>query len=145
MAAMGLDRIWEQADEQWRKLSVALKWSNLYCAYSIPCKLASLRVMRGLEADDKSHDQYPMTEEEIHQLAIVEHNRWNVEKLLMGYRKSRGIEDKYEHASYAKDLKKNKNLFIHPDIRPFEELDDIRLMDYELTKYIPWVLKMTEK
>lgn len=145
LAAMGPDRIWEQADEQWRKLSVALKWSNLYCAYSIPCKLASLRVMRGLKPDDKSHDQYSMTEEEVSQLAIVEHNRWNVEKLLMGYRKSRGSEDKYEHASYAKNLKKNKELFIHHDIRSFEELDDVRMMDYELTRYIPWILKMTER
>lgn len=144
LAAMGSDRIWEQAEELWWKLSVALKWSNLYSASNIPCKLASLRVMRGMEADDNSHDQYPMTEEEVHQLAIAEHNRWNVEKLLMGYRKSHGSEDKYEHAAYAKDLKKNKNLFIHHDIRPFEELDDVRLMDHELTKYIPWILKMTE-
>lgn len=145
LAAMGPDRIWEQADEQWRKLTVALKWSNLYCAYSIPCKLASLRVMRGLDADDKSHDQYPMTEDEVHQLAIVEHNRWNVEKLLMGYRKPRREEDKYEHKEYAKNLKKNKEHFIHHDIRPFEELDEVRMMDYELTRYIPWILKMTEK
>lgn len=145
LAAMGPDRIWEQADEQWRKLTVALKWSNLYCAYSIPCKLASLRVMRGLDADDKSHDQYPMAEDEVHQLAIVEHNRWNVEKLLMGYRKPRREEDKYEHKEYAKNLKKNKEHFIHHDIRPFEELDEVRMMDYELTRYIPWILKMTEK
>lgn len=146
LAAMGPDRIWEQAEEQWRKLSVALKWSNLYCAYSIPCKLASLRVMRGLEADDKSHDQYSMTEEEVHQLAIVEHNRWNVEKLLMGYRKPKREEDKYEQQLFTKEaIKGNKKLFIHHDIRPFEELDDVRMMDYELTRYIPWVLKMTEK
>ena len=146
LAAMGPDRIWEQADEQWRKLSVALKWSNLYCAYSIPCKLASLRVMRGLEAEDKAHDQYPMTEEEVRQLAIVEHNRWNVEKLLMGYRKPKRKEDKYEQQVFTKEaIKGNKKLFIHHDIRPFEELDDVRMMDYELTRYIPWILKMTEK
>ena len=145
LAAMGPDRIWEQTEEQWRKLSVALKWSNLYCAYSIPCKLASLRVMRGLEVDDKSHDQYPMTEEEIHRLAVVEHNRWNVEKLLMGYRKPKSEEDKYEQQLFTNEaIKGNKKLFIHHDIRPFDELDEVRLMDYELTKYIPWILKMTD-
>lgn len=146
LAAMGPDRIWEQAEEQWRELSVALKWSNLYCAYSIPCKLASLRVMRGLKPDDTSRDQQSLTEYEIRQIATVEHNRWNVEKLLMGYRKATKKEDRYEHSEFKDDLKVNKDLFIHHDIKPFDELPDFtRQLDYEIAKYIPWILKMTEK
>ena len=79
------------------------------------------------------------------EIAIVEHNRWNVEKLLMGYRKAKEDEDKYKHPEHAKYLKRNKLNFIHHDIRPFEDLDKIRLLDYEIAKYIPWILKMTEQ
>lgn len=136
------DTIWEHAEKAWRKLSVALKWSNLYCAYNIPCKLASLRAMRGLAADDTSCDTQPLNDEEILELAAVEHNRWNVEKLLMGYRRVRPDEDKYEHPKFAEELKVNKKLFRHHDIRPFKDLDAVQQMDKEIAKLMPWVVEM---
>jgi hypothetical protein len=144
--AMTAEQIWADANQFWRdpKLTVALKWSNLYCAYTIRTKLASLRAMRGLAVDDTSHDFQPLTEDEVEQLAVVEHNRWNVEKLLMGFRKPRYEEDKYEHRAFAGQLKQNKELFIHHDIRPFEKLDNISELDYEFTRYIPWIMRMTE-
>ena len=145
--SMGSDKIWEMANEQWKKLSVALKWSNLYCAYNIPCKLASLRAMRKLSPDDSSLDLQPLNEAEIQQLAIVEHDRWNVEKLLMGFRKSKEDEDKYNSTEKddKKKLEKNKKLFIHHDIRPYNDLDEnVKQYDIEIVKYIPWMLKMTE-
>lgn len=138
------DALMKEANKSWKTLTVAKRWSNLYCAYSIPYKLASLRAMRGLKLDDESHDQYPLTDNELQQIARVEHNRWNVEELLMGYRKPLPEEDKYNHSQYAKALKENKKLFIHHDIRPFDKLDDVRMMDYEITRYIPWILKATE-
>lgn len=148
---MELDRIpvnelWKKADEYWNSLSVSLVWSNLYSSYAIRTKLATLRAMRGLELDDRSQDTKPLTEEEIEELARVEHNRWNVEKLLMGYRKPHLSEDKYETSDIkAKGkLGKNKNLFIHSDIRPFDKLGTIKELDYEFTRYIPWIMKMTE-
>ena len=88
--------IWKDANEKWKELSVAHKWSNLYNAYSIPYKLASIRAMRGLEPGDTGHDLDMLTEYEIQTLAPVEHNRWNVEKLLRGYIKAKIDEDKYE-------------------------------------------------
>ena len=78
-------------------------------------------------------------------LAIVEHNRWNVEKLLMGYRKPKKDEDKYEYPEFADKLKKNKALYVHHDIRPFNQLKTIKELDYEFSRYIPWIMKMTEK
>lgn len=138
------ERIWTEADKYWHNLSVALKWSNLYSAYSIPCKLASLRVMRGLKPDDTSLDRQNLTEAEIQSLAKSEHNRWNVEKLLMGFRKAAKEEDKYEHDKFARQLARNKRLFIHHDIRPNDELDIVRQLDGEIVKFIPWILKMTE-
>ena len=101
--------------------------------------------MRGLKVDDKSHDYDTLSEYEVDIMAKVEHNRWNVEKLLMGYRKARKKEDKYAHQEYAGDLAKNKKLFIHHDIRPFEELNIIKELDHEFSRYIPWIMKMTEK
>ena len=136
------DTIWEHAEKAWRKLSVALKWSNLYCAYNIPCKLASLRAMRGLAADDTRCDTQPLNDEEILELAAVEHNRWNVEKLLMGYRRVRSDEDKYEHPEFAEELKVNKKFFRHHDIRPFKDLDAVKQMDLEIAKLLPWVVEM---
>ncbi|MBO7571246.1 MAG: hypothetical protein J6T48_03740 [Bacteroidales bacterium] len=144
---IGAEEIWKEAETEWNKLTVALKWSNLYCAYNMSCKLAILRSMRGLSSDDSSCDLNPISDAECYELAAVEHNRWNVEKLLMGYRKANDkviIEDKYVCEEYADKLGRNKKLFIHHDIRPFDDLDDVRNLDYEIVKYIPWILKMTK-
>jgi hypothetical protein len=54
-------------------------------------------------------------------------------------------EDKYRHTNYADKLSNNKKLFIHHDIRPFSELGSIKEMDREFSRYIPWIMKMTEK
>lgn len=143
--AMSEETIWEEADKHWKKLSVAHKWSNLYSAYAIRIKLASLRAMRGLAQDNTSHDTWPLSDEEAEIMAKVEHNRWNVEKLLMGFRKPHKNEDKYEYPEYAETLQKNKNRFVHHDIRPFNELGAIKELDYEFSRYIPWIMKMTEK
>ena len=140
------DELWRTAEDYWAECKVAEKWSNLYAAYSITCKLDSLHMMRGLKNNDHSRDLQKLSYEEEEQLAAVEHNRWNVEKLLMGYRKARPREDKYEHPILTgDDCKSNKKeLYIHHDIRPFSDLDDIRQMDFEIVKYIPWILGMTE-
>ena len=147
LSAMSDDEIWKVADEKWKELTVALKWSNLYAAYAIRSKLATLRVRRGLDIDDESRDTWSLSDEETEMLAEVEHNRWNVEKLLMGFRKPRREEDKYddENKPFAKELEQNKKRFVHHDIRPFDKLDDVKKLDYEFSRYIPWIMKMTEK
>ena len=138
------EELWKKADRHWKEISVANKWSNLYVAYGITCKLDLLRNMRELDKNDHSWDLSELSYDEIDCLAKVEHNRWNVEKLLMGYRKAHRNEDRYEYPAFADSFKDNKKkLYIHSDIRPFDNLDDIRQMDYEIVKYIPWILKMT--
>lgn len=145
---MPVKDIWEEAHNLWRdkRLGVALKWSNLYNSYSIRTKQASLRAIRGLTSGNTSHDADMLSSEEIEEMARVEHNRWNVEKLLMGFRKPRKEEDGYEAkgTSYEGELKKNKKLFIHHDIRPYDDLDGIKELDKEFSKYIPWIIKMTD-
>ena len=142
---MSKEQIMEEADAYWRKLTVALKWSNLYSAYAIRTKQDSLRAMRGLPLDDKVHDYDSLNDEEIETLAKIEHNRWNVEKLLMGYKKPKSEEDKYVYKEFENELKNNKKLFIHHDIRPFKDLGPIKELDGEFSRYIPWIMKMTEK
>ena len=143
--SMPEEQIWRDAEVYWRKLSVALKWSNLYSAYSIDTKLASIRAIRGLDPQDRSRDLESFQDAEISFMAEVEHNRWNMEKLLMGFRKPSASEDAYraKDAFLKSELKKNKKHFIHPDIRPFAELDAISEMDREFSRCLPWILKMT--
>ena len=144
--ALSDETIWNDADKAWAGLKVSERWSNLYASYSIRCKLDSLRVMRGLDKDDHSKDQSPLTPTEIDEIAKVEHNRWNVEKLLMGYRKAKPEEDRYDHKDYTKEWKSNKkNFYIHSDIRLFDDLDGVQQLDREIAKFIPWILEMSEK
>lgn len=145
--SLSKEQIWNDAERYWRDyLTVALKWSNLYSSYNIRVRQAVLRSLRGLAMDDTSLDMSPVTEAEAEILAKVEHNRWNVEKLLMGFRKPHKEEDGYEYQD-DKDLKDklklNKNRFIHHDIRPYEELDDVKELDKEFSRYIPWIVRMT--
>ena len=147
LSALSDRTIWHDAEGYWRKLSVANKWSNLYNAYTIGLKLSILRALRGLQPDDASLDLSPLSEAEVDVLAKVEHNRWNVEKLLMGFRKPRREEDKYnfeDNKPYKEKLSQNKRRFIHHDIRHYDGLDDVRNLDCEFSRYIPWILKMTE-
>ena len=137
LLAMSEDAIWKESMRWWKKLSVAEKWSNLYFAYSIDYKVQSLRVMQESESD---------REKILEAMSMTEHNRWNVEKLLMGYRKPKVSEDMYNKPEeIAHKLKNNKNLFIHPQIRPYEELtDDMKHLDREFAAYIPWIVEMAK-
>ena len=101
---------------------------------------------RGLNNDDYSQDQKPLSFHEIECIGCVEHNRWNVEKLLMGYRKAKPSEDKYNHNAYVNEWKSNKkNFYIHYDIRPFNLLDEVKQLDFDIAMYIPWIISMTEE
>lgn len=142
LAVQSPEAILKDANDLWKGLSVAEKWSNLYYAYSLDYKLLTLRAMRGLEREDTSHDTDPLSSAECEEIGKIEHNRWNVEKLLMGYRKPKEEEDLYKKPEKVKSLlKNNKNLFIHAEIRPYDQLaDDMQQIDIEFAKYIPWIL-----
>lgn len=98
----------------WDKLPVALQWSNLYCADSVDIKLRSL----GFGATPPVR----LTTAQIELMAEVEHNRWNMEKLLLGYRKPTPEEESLCQDEDVRKKYKNR-LFIHTDIRPFCKLD----------------------
>ena len=62
----------EELDRLWHDLSYSKQMSNIYSAMHIGCKLRSV-------------GNRPLTEEDVRVLSAVEHNRWNMEKLLAGY------------------------------------------------------------
>lgn len=141
------DDYMDEANKAWQQLTVAHKWSNLYCAYNFPGKLATLRQMRGLASDNTSKDTNDLSNDELNILTQVEHNRWNVEKLLMGFRKPSKKEDHYEYAQESnhqeirEKLSENKKLFIHHDIRPYDQLKDVKELERLICKFIPWIIK----
>lgn len=98
-------------DEMWRNTKYADQMSNIYCASHIGVKLRSV--------DNRAE----LTEEDIKLLAVTEHNRWNVEKLLMGFEALPEAERATQHTKEGlKDLKKKKEIFKHYCIAPYSQL-----------------------
>ena len=145
----------------WNRSKIWGQWSNIYNSCSIPTKERSIRISDeeyGLLrkavslADGMLHiDVSQLSKDLLNRfglLAELEHNRWNMEKLLMGYRllteaeravllnKEVGTERNDE-----KDRLKGDTIKAHADICPFGELRNIdpgiEDYDYLLTLMIP--------
>ena len=110
----------------WRQLPIAHQWSNLYTAYSKDFKLRSFKdVIKG-----------GLSETDMERLCMVEHNRWCMEKLLLGFRKPHKEEQEIinrggmilESGKEVKVARWYKNHFIHTDIAPNEQLDKESIM-----------------
>ena len=106
----------EKLDELWHGLSYAEKMSNIYAANSIYGKFRSMGIKEG-EA---------VPEADVEVLAQMEHARWNIEKLLVGF-SALPSESRIEinHNDLLKKsvnkLLKNKE-FKHKDIASYSEL-----------------------
>lgn len=127
-------------DEMWRNVIPAKRWSNIYNASTVEIKLRSM----GLDA--KHYQEWQLTPKQLDILAAMEHNRWNIEELILGYRAATA-EEKDE---IAKDVEKEKGnfkkKFIHYDICPFDDLQpdeeskngnpprNVNRFDYALSK-----------
>lgn len=110
----------EVLTEQWFSIQYAFQQSNLYSANSIPFKLRSI-------GNDGTRE---LTTKEIDTLSVVEHNRWNIERLLMGFR-AYTLKERLEYRELllagdkqTKDILKERKErdFIHKDIAPYNEL-----------------------
>lgn len=114
----------DTVDDEWDKIRIFDKWSNVYNVSAIPVKLDSIGGSEHLN-------------ENIEVLAQVEHNRWNVEKLLMGFRPT--TEEEHQKILNGEKTKKEyQNEFIHDNIRPFKELDmPTQDIDRNFTREIP--------
>lgn len=109
-----------EANRIWDNTPMSKRWSNIFSAASIPTKLRCI----GIEWDNNTTCRLSdFTEDEISLLAEMEHNRWNIEELLLGYRPVSKTED--EEIDKDKSRKKYwKKRFVHYDIRPYDELKE---------------------
>lgn len=118
---------------KWKPISTSNKWSNLYLADSIEFKL------RSIGQDSKSVETIMLTDEQIEKMAYTEHCRWNMEKLLMGYRPLTDKERKEE----VDTNKLKKNMFAHHLIKPYESLSEgDKQLDRNIIKKLPDILRM---
>ena len=112
----------DTVDSLWNNLSVSDKWSSVFNALTIPGKLRSI----GIDFRNKN-GRRELTEQELDILSRVEHNRWNVDKLLAGFRPTNAeetelVRDDIDNKKGKKLKKYYKNRTVHYDIRPFEDL-----------------------
>ncbi len=119
----------KEVQKAWETLSLAFQWSNIYAANAIPTKLRSL----GIAPDHPRR----LDKTEVESTARVEHNRWNIERLLMGYRPATAAErDRaYADKKYNKILKTKR--FIHINIAPYKDIPEAtKEIDRILTRYL---------
>lgn len=110
----------ELANKIWDETPITKRWSNIYVAASILTKLRCI----GKDWDiTKPFNLQEFSEGEISLLSEIEHNRWNVEELLLGYRPVKYNEDKEIDGDKQKKSYWKKR-FVHYDIRPFDELKE---------------------
>lgn len=121
----------DKLNKKWNKIPTVEKWSNRYHAHTIDVKLRSFD-LEELKIAIKRKDN---NAEIIDLMSRVEHNRWNIEKLLLGFRPATGPEQ-----NMAKSiLKKN---FVHPDIKKFEDIpEDTKEIDRMITRALPFIIK----
>ena len=95
----------EELNRKWQKLAVSKRWANIYNAFSAGVKRRSF------------------VKKDIGLMAHVEHNRWNAERLIFGYRTPDKSE--YEKINKNRELKEQyrDKEFIHYDLCPFNKLD----------------------
>jgi hypothetical protein len=117
--------------QRWAGLKTVKKWSNRYHANMLKIKQRSFDIDGLAELTEKDYS------EQIERLSEVEHNRWNIEELLMGYRPSTPeehaeIEDDINEYYRLKDsdaagnrdtkLDTYKSVCVHDFICPYENL-----------------------
>lgn len=120
----------EKLDHLWRDLSYSKQLSNIYSAMHIGCKLRSV-------------GNRTLTEEDIRILSAVEHNRWNVEKLLAGYEalpKEKRI-DRYEKKALGEAVEDLETKHQHDCIAPYNELSErIRRYDEIIVRNMNYII-----
>ena len=155
-----------QALDAWNgETSISDQWSSSYCCNSFALKLAQFGV-ESIEELQVGRIQ-EVLDANLETLAYIEHNRWNMEKLLLGYRKP-NKEEAREIESCRKTVADNtqdpalkpqcKFRFykskrqVHDYLRSFEDLrtihwagktseDDVRKIDYNMLRQIPWIIR----
>ncbi len=135
-----LDKLWNLNDKHGcPKLNTSKRWSNIYNAFSITTKMRSI----GIDTS-RWGTLFALSDRDVELLSEVEHNRWNVEGLILGYVPT----SEAEHQAILADISKKevyKKELKHEDLRNYHELgiDDSGLpvtrYDQGLTRSIPLI------
>lgn len=128
-----------EAESLWDRLTPAKRFSSIYNALCLSSKMRSL----GHKEDDWG-TYYSITSKEIELLSIVEHNRWSVDELILGFRPVTDSEQTEIEADIKlkKEFRKNKvhyDLRAYDDLRPDETGKDVAIYDICLTEAIPLI------
>ena len=131
------------SEEQWKNVgSLPKQYSNVFNAMTLGTKMHSI----GHSSDDWK-EYYALTKEEIDILTEVEHNRWSVEELILGYRpltteETKVVEEDIQQKKMLRNTKK-----AHYDLRAFDDLradstgKNVNVYDMALTQGIPLIIK----
>ena len=115
--------------KKWEEKGAADRWSSLYNALSIIIKLRVVGYDITITDDgclsiqdfNGRKSKISLSDEQVRMLSVVEHNRWNSEKLMMGF--SPSTEEQHRDLVANKITANSlKGGFIHDDIRAFEGL-----------------------
>lgn len=136
----------KEREELWSGESSVKRQSCISNAMSIPSK------MRSIGLDENDWDKfYDLSQEEIEILSEVEHNRWNVEELILGFRPCTDAEEKEIAADVAKQKGAYKSRMIHYDLRAYNDLrpdgtgKSVKLYDWCLSSCLPLIVKSLHK
>ena len=132
----------EERERLWANESNVKRMSCIYNAMTIPTK------MRSLGLDENDWDKfYDIPQQDIEIMAQVEHNRWSVEELLLGFRPCTDEEQE----KIAADVKTQKSAYkerkIHYDLRAYKDLrpdgtgKPVQVYDLCLTSCLPLIAK----
>lgn len=131
----------EKKEQSWAKKTGVKRMSNIYNAMTIGVKMRSM----GFKEND--WDQfYEISQEDMEILAEVEHNRWSVEELILGWRPCSDKEQREVEAdiNLKEEFKKRK---IHYDLRAYNDLRSdgtgrpVQVYDRCLSACIPLIAK----
>ena len=116
------------ANDAWAALSFAHKLSSIASANSIPLKIRTFSLNQSISDDT------------LEALSEVEHRRWMITALLLGYRAA----PKSERADRSNFRELKEKEFIHLDIAPWEELGAEADKDTLIVKNIPYIINGAE-
>lgn len=133
---------WAERERSWARLKNVKRQSSIYNAMTIASKMRSI----GLDEGDWTQF-YSLSQQDIELLGQVEHNRWSIEELILGFRPCTDEED----SIIATDVKVQKNVYkarkIHYDLRAYHDLrpdgtgKPVQVYDLCLTSCLPLIAK----
>lgn len=147
----------ENIDEKWHGGSITDKLSSIFCADCFEYRLKSI-----LDVEQKSLCEYLLEDfdtvqkalkKNINPLVKSEHARWNVEKLILGFRPLNAKEKFNYECKFGDErkaeIKSLKNNFIHIDLCSYRELRRVDLgnmkYDFFLMLAMPQILRVLLK